>query len=71
MWARPFFKNVRRVYCKVYLGIPHSSDPPKGRGIYFDYLPRRGGETEKLKKGRGSMVQGQVFLKGRAGTFPI
>ena len=37
----------------------------------FDYLPRRG-ESEKIKKGGGSMVQRQVFLKGGAiGTFPI
>ena len=30
-------------------------------------------ESEKLKKGGGSVVQGQVFLKGgrEAGTFPI
>ena len=36
----------------------------------FDYLPRRG-RSEK-KKGGGSMVQGQVFLKGggATGTFP-
>ena len=36
--------------------------------VNFDYLPRRmggEGEFEKLKKGGGSMVQGQVFLKGR------
>ena len=33
--------------------------------INFDYLPRRGrGESEKLKKRSGSMVQEQVFLKG-------
>ena len=29
------------------------------------------GETEILKKGGGSMVQGQVFLKEGADTFPI
>ena len=29
-----------------------------------------GGESEKLKGG-GSMVQGQVFLKGGTHTFPI
>ena len=46
----------------------HSLDPPSP---LFDYLPRRG-ESEKLKKGGGSMVQRQVFLKGGAiGTFPI
>ena len=45
----------------------HSSDPPplflKG-GVNFDYLPQRGGESEKLKKGDGSMVQWLFFLKG-------
>ena len=29
---------------------------------FVDYLPRRG-ESEKLEKGGGSMVQGQVLLK--------
>ena len=52
----------------------HSSDPPpflKGREVNFKYLPQRGG-FQKLKKGGGSMVQGQVFLKGGgAGTFPV
>ena len=40
--------------------------------VNFDYLPWRG-EFEKLKKGGGSMVRGQVFLKegGTAGTFSI
>ena len=32
-------------------------------GVNFDYLPRRRGESEKLEKGSGSMVQGQVLLK--------
>ena len=56
----------------------HSSDPPpaplfkRGVGVNFNHLPRRG-DIEKLKKGCGSMVQGEVFLKGgrEAGTFPI
>ena len=53
----------------------HSLDCPffKG-GVNFKYLPRRrgetGGESEKLKRD-GSIMQGQVFLKGGAGTFPI
>ena len=56
------------------MGI-HSLEPPlflKGGGVNFDYLPQRG-EIWKIKKGGGSMVQGQVFLKGRegAGTFLI
>ena len=37
--------------------------------VNFDYLPLRG-ESEKLKKMGGSMVQGQVFLKGGL-TLPI
>ena len=41
----------------------------KGGGVNFDYFPWRG-ESEKLKGG-GIIVQGKVFLKGRAGTFPI
>ena len=59
------------------IGIPllrykPSFRPPffKGGGVNFKYLPRRG-ESEKIEKGGGSMVQGQVFLKGRAGIFPI
>ena len=49
----------------------------KGGEVNFDYLPWRG-ESEKLKKAGGSMVQGQVFLKWAgvggergAGTSPI
>ena len=34
--------------------------------VDFNYLPQRG-ESEKLKRGGGSMVQGQVFLKGGRG----
>ena len=47
----------------------HSLEPPflKGGGVNFDYLPQREGESEKLKKGGGSMVQGQVVLKGGRG----
>ena len=37
-------------------------------GANFKYLPQG---SEKLRKGGESMVQGQVFLKGGAGTFPI
>ena len=55
---------------------PPPSAPPlfKGAEINFDYpppIPQEGREYEKLKTGGGSMVQGQVFLKGGAGTFPI
>ena len=45
----------------------HSSDPKRG-GVNCDYLSRRGG-SEKLKKAGGSMVQGQVLLKGRGLTL--
>ena len=38
--------------------------------VTFKYLPWRG-ESEKFEKAGGSTVQGQVFLKGEAGTFPI
>ena len=55
---------------------PHPPLPPlKGGGeVNFDYLPRRRG-VWKIKKGGGSMVQGQVLLKGQGGgeadIFPI
>ena len=42
-----------------------------GEEVNFDYRPRRGGGSEKLKKGGGSMVQGQVILKAGADTYPI
>ena len=58
--------------CMIYL---HSSDPAlfRGGGVNFKYLPWRGRESKILKKGGGSMVQGQIFLKGRggAGTFSV
>ena len=48
------------------------------KGFYVDLAkifrfppPQGGGESEKLRKGGGSMLQGRVFLKGGAGTFPI
>ena len=44
--------------------------------VNFNYLPQRGwGDSEKLKRGGESMVQGQVFLKGGGGErlviFPL
>ena len=43
-----------------------------GGGVNFNYLPGRGGGwIWKIKKGGGSMLQGQVFLKGGPGTFVI
>ena len=56
--------------------IVHSSDPTpplsflKAENVNIDYLPRTGG-SEKLEKEDGSIVQGQVFLKGEADTFSI
>ena len=58
----------------------HISETPPPRGFFFffffffwgvnfDYLPGEGGKSEKLKKGFGSMVQGQVFLKKRGLTL--
>ena len=54
----------------------HNLDLPplfKGGRLILITSPGRGGDSEKLKKGGGSMVQGQVFLKegGTAGTFSI
>ena len=53
----------------------HSSDPLflKGGEEILITSPDKGGgeESEKLKKMGGSMVQGKVFLKVGAGTFPI
>ena len=58
----------------------HSSDPSppsppplflKGWEVNSDYLPQKGVVFKKFKKGGGITVQGQVFLKGGAGTFPI
>ena len=42
-------------------------------GVGFNYLTRREGTLKKMQKGERSMVQGEVFLKGRwgSGTFPI
>ena len=65
----------------VRIDPPPPPPPPhffKRGHVNFDYLPRRG-KSEKFKKGGGSMVQGQVFLKigggggggGGGDTFPI
>ena len=45
----------------------HNLDLPplfKGGQLILITSPRVGGDSEKLKKWGGSMVQGQVFLKG-------
>ena len=54
-----------RISAKV---IPTKARTPflKQGKVNFDYLPRRR-ESEKLKKGGGSTMQGQVFLKGGEG----
>ena len=46
--------------------VCHSLDSPSFKGkVNFNYLPRMGKSSKLKKKGRGgSMVQGQVFLKG-------
>ena len=50
----------------------HNLDLPplvKGGQLILITSPGRGGNSEKLKKGGGSMVQGQFFLKGRGWYF--
>ena len=42
--------------------VPTPSPFKKEVGVNFDYLPQKG-ESEILKKGSGSRVQWQVFLK--------
>ena len=66
------------IYSIIWVGFyyntgKHSLPPPilkgpGGGGVIFDYLPWRG-NSEKLKKGGGSMVQGQVLLKGVLSLF--
>ena len=51
------------VYNIVRIPPPPPPNFKAGGGVNFDYLPRRRGESEKLEKGSGSMVQGQVLLK--------
>ena len=51
----------------------HNLDLPplvKGGKLILITSPRGGGDSEKFKKGGGSMVQGQVFLKvGEGGGY--
>ena len=57
------------IYKYIYIYIHNSSDTSffKGGEVNFDYFPRKGGgQSEKFYKGGGTMVQGQVFLKGGA-----
>ena len=61
------------LYKLLIKSITRSSDPPplfKEGGVNFSYLPQHGG-LWKIKKAGGSMVQGQVFLKGEGRLFPI
>ena len=46
--------------------IPSPTFKKGAGGVNFDYLPKRG-ESEKLKKGGESMVQGKVLLKKKGG----
>ena len=64
----------------MFQSIIHSSDSCPLPSLFLKRVeeskfwlpPVKGeGESEKLKKGGGSRVQGQVFLKGEAETFPI
>ena len=48
------------VLCDTWFGPPIHFKGGGGR-VNFDYLPQGG--PENLKKGGGSMVQGQAFLK--------
>ena len=64
----PKVKLLRLRKKRICMFIVRTPPPPlfffKGGGeVSFDYRPRRR-ESEKLKKEGGSMVQGQVFLKG-------
>ena len=49
---------------KIVYNIVRTPSPPFSKWVQvnFDYLLKRG-ESEKLEKGGGSMVQGQVLLK--------
>ena len=58
--------------CEYARDTNSSEPPPLFIGGSESWLPPPGGdESEKLKKVGGSMVQGQVFLKGGVGTFSI
>ena len=63
-----FFSTCFMIEKKVFWPILHSSDPPFLKwGILMTSLG--GGQSEKFKKGSGSMVQGQVLLKGGWGCW--
>ena len=62
------------IYIYIYIYIIVRTPSPflfkGGGGVNVNYLPWRGGNSEKLKKEGGSMVEEQVFLKGGiAGIF--
>ena len=69
VWTKSHFSNFQ-VRWWPFLWSQHSLDPPflKG-GSKFWLPPPEGQESEKLKKGGGSMVQGQVLLKGGGGGW--
>ena len=73
-WKRMIFTNMlirEKRKWKLEKSCAPSPHPFKvGMGVNFDYLLWKAG-TWKIKEGE-SIVQGQVFLKGRwGGTFPI
>ena len=53
---------IKILYNIVRTHSPPSPPPPLWREVNFAYL-HQSGESEKLEKGAGSMVQGQVVLK--------
>ena len=62
--------TILLIICDSIVWTPPPYIFKRGQEVNFNYLLQRG-ESEKLKKKGGSMVQGQVFLKRGAGTFPI
>ena len=74
---RPLFNYI--YYKTIVVWRLHSSEPPpltplplfNGGSKFWLPPPGEGGQSGKLKKGGGSMVQGQVLLIGGADTFPF
>ena len=70
-------RRIQNSYLDVWQGSEYAfivRTPPflkEGGGSKFWLPPQEVGKSENLKKGGGKMVQGQTFLKGVAGTFPI
>ena len=65
-----FYINTHSVNCSTKTLVLTPTPPFSRGGINFDYLPPpRGGESEKLKKGGGSMVQGLLKTRGELTLF--